>query len=125
MGEVVVVPFGTQDLDSSLTATSVLEGELSNVRVSLIPVDDARDRFTARSRPPQTATGSDVDILARTAHDTVEHVAFGRTAAAQKSVREVTARAERTLESLNRATSTASQILDAGLSMVRSVHYAR
>jgi hypothetical protein len=120
MGEVVVVPYGTQDLDASLSATSALEGELSNARVSLIPLHDARDRFTARSRAPQTASDSDLDVLARAAHDAVEHVAFGRTAAAQKSVREVIARAERTLESLNRETSTARQILDACLSLVRS-----
>jgi hypothetical protein len=120
LGEVVVVPFGTPDLDPSLNATSAVEAQLSNERVSLIPLHDARDRFTARSRPPQTASDSDLDLLARSAHDAVEHVAFGRTAAAQKSVREVITRAERTLESLNRETTTARHILDACLSLVRS-----
>jgi hypothetical protein len=120
MGEVVVVPFGTPDLDAALGATSAFESELSDARVSLIPLHDARDRFTARSRPPQTASDSDLDVLARAAHDAIEHVAFGRTAAAQKSVREVISRAERTLESLNRETATARHILDACLSLVRS-----
>jgi PEGA domain len=120
MGEVVVVPFGTPELSAALSATTTLEGELSEARVSLIPLHDARDRFTARSRPPQTASDTDLDVLARAAHDAVEHVAFGRTAAAQKSVREVITRAERTLESLNRETSTARHILDACLSLVRS-----
>jgi PEGA domain len=120
MGEVVVVPFGSPDLTSALGATATLEGELSDARVSLIPLHDARDRFTARSRPPQTASESDLDVLARAAHDAIEHVAFGRTAAAQKSVREVISRAERTLESLNRETANARRILDACLSLVRS-----
>lgn len=59
-------------------------------------------------------------MLARAAHDAIEHLAFGRTAAAQKSVREVITRAESTLESLNRETATARHILDACLSLVRS-----
>jgi hypothetical protein len=117
---VVVVPFGTPDLGAALQATSMLEAELSNERVALIPLHDARDRFPARSRPPQTASDSDLDVLAREARQAIEHVAFGRTAAAQKSVREVIARAERTLESLNRETGTARHILDACLSLVRS-----
>jgi hypothetical protein len=120
MGEVVVVPFGTGELEAALGATASLEAELSDARVSLIPLHDARDRFTARSRPPQTPSESDLDVLARAAHDAIEHVAFGRTAAAQKSVREVISRAERTLESLNRETATARHILDACLSLVRS-----
>lgn len=120
MGEVVVVPFGTPDLTAALNVTSMLEAELSNERVALIPLHDARDRFTARSRPPQTASDSDLDVLAREARQAIEHVAFGRTAAAQKSVRDVITRAERTLESLNRETATARHILDACLSLVRT-----
>jgi hypothetical protein len=120
LGEVVLVPFGTGELAGALAATATLESELGDARVSLIPLHDARDRFTARSRPPQTASDSDLDVLARAAHDAIEHVAFGRTAAAQKSVREVISRAERTLESLNRETATARHILDACLSLVRS-----
>jgi hypothetical protein len=120
LGEVVVVPFGAPELSAPLVITDLLEKELTEARVSLIPLHDARDRFTARSRPPLTATDSDLDVLARAAHDAIEHVAFGRTAAAQKSVREVISRAERTLESLNRETATARHILDACLSLVRS-----
>ncbi|MDB4989062.1 MAG: hypothetical protein JWN04_4240, partial [Myxococcaceae bacterium] len=120
MGEVVVVPFGVPDLTGSLQVTTLLEAELADERVSLIPFHDARDRFTARSRPPQTASDSDLDVLAREARQAIEHVAFGRTAAAQKSVREVIARAEKTLESLNRETATARHILDACLSLVRT-----
>jgi hypothetical protein len=120
IGELVVVPFGVNDLTPALEATTMLEAELAEARVSLIPMHDARDRFTARSRPPQTASDSDLDVLAREAREAIEHVAFGRTAAAQKSVREVIQRAERTLESLNRETATARHILDACLSLVRT-----
>ncbi|HEX6241858.1 MAG TPA: PEGA domain-containing protein, partial [Polyangiales bacterium] len=88
-------------------------------RTSVISQHEARDRFTVRSRTPLTATDSDLDILAKQAREALQHVAFGRTAAAEKSVREVIVRAERTLESLNRETARARQILDACLSLVR------
>ena len=120
VGDVVVVPFGAPALDDAITASSTLEAELSRTTSTLISLHDARDRFTARSRPPQVASDSDLDLLARAARDAIEHVAFGRTSAAQKSVREVIARAELTLESLNRETATARQILDTCLSLVRS-----
>jgi hypothetical protein len=119
MGQVLVVPVGSSDLDASLSATSALEARLFDARVAVIPLHDARDRFTARSRAPHTASESDVDALARAARDAVEHVAFGRALAAQNSVREVITRAERTIESLNRETTTARHILDACLSLVR------
>jgi hypothetical protein len=119
LGETIVVPLGTE-LRAPLAAAGALEAALPPRQISLISFHDARDRFTTRSRPPQTASDSDVDVLAREAREAIEHVAFGRTVAAQKSVREVITRAERTLESLNRETATARQILDACLSLVRS-----
>ncbi len=85
-----------------------------------ISLHDARDRFVSRSRPPVGAEEGDVDVLAREARAALEHVAFGRTASAQKSVKEVLSRAERALESLNRETTTARQVLDACLALVRS-----
>lgn len=120
LSDVVVVPVGVPDANRAIIATSMLEAELANAHVSLTSLHDARDRFTARSRPPQMASDSDVDVLAKEAREAIEHVAFGRTAAAQKSVREVIARAERTLESLNRETATARHILDTCLTLVRS-----
>ncbi len=63
-----------------------------------------------RSRTSLTASDSDLDVLAKQAREALQHVAFGRTAAAEKSVREVILRAERTLESLNRETARARQI---------------
>jgi hypothetical protein len=120
MGRVVVVPFGAADSHEALRAAGLVEAELVNERLSLVSLHDARDRFTAHSRPPKLPSDSDVDALARAAREAVEHVAFGRVAAAQNSVRDVISRAERTLESLNRETTTARRILDACLSLVRS-----
>ncbi len=85
-----------------------------------ISLHDARDRFVMRSRPPVGAAEGDVDVLAREARAALEHVAFGRTASAQRSVKEVMTLAERALESLNRETATARQVLDACLALVRS-----
>jgi hypothetical protein len=120
MGKTIVVPLGAPDPKAALAAADALEAALAGRRVPLVSMHDARDRFNARSRPPLTATTSDLDVLAREARQALEHVAFGRTAAAQRSVREVMARAERTLESLNRETARARQLLDACLSLVRS-----
>ncbi len=120
MREVVVVPLGAPDATAALDATPAIEEALSNAHVSVISLHDARDRFVTRSRPPQQLTESDLEALSRAVHEAIEHVAFGRTASAQKSVREVISRAERALESLNRETATARQILDACMSLVRS-----
>jgi hypothetical protein len=120
MGKTVVLPLGAPDAKAALSAADALEAALAARRVPMVSMHDARDRFKARSRQPLTATTSDLDVLAREARQALEHVAFGRTAAAQRSVREVMARAERTLESLNRETARARQLLDACLSLVRS-----
>jgi len=119
-GEVVVVPVEVGDVDQGLsTATTTVESGLIDENVTLISQHDARDRFVARSRPAQTPTVSDVEALARAAHEALEHVAYGRTTAARKSVQQVIALAERTLESLNRETATARNVLNACLSLVR------
>lgn len=120
MGKTIVVPLGAPDPKAAFAAADALESALIGRRVQLVSLHDARDRFHARSRSPLSATTSDLDVLAREARQALEHVAFGRTAAAQRSVREVMARAERTLESLNRETARARQLLDACLSLVRS-----
>jgi hypothetical protein len=128
-GEVVVVPVEVGEGDSRAgaahtradepSASSEVETGLVDENVTLISQHDARDRFVARSRPPQVPTGSDVEALARAAREALEHVAYGRTAAARKSVQQVIALAERTLESLNRETATARNVLNACLSLVR------
>ncbi len=119
-GKTIVVPFGVPDGRSALSPADALEADLTKRRVRVVSMHEARDRFTVRSRTPLTASDSDLDVLAREAREALQHVAFGRTAAAEKSVREVIQRAERTLESLNRETTRARQILDACLSLVRN-----
>jgi PEGA domain len=120
MGKTVIVPFGVPDGRDALSPADALESDLTRRRVRLVSMHEARDRFTVRSRTPLVASESDLDILAKEAREALQHVAFGRTSAAEKSVREVIQRAERALESLNRETARARQILDACLSLVRN-----
>jgi PEGA domain len=120
LGEAVVLPLGLGELTPTLEAAEAVENALLEQGAALIPLHDARDRFAGHSRAPQQTSESDLEALAASARQASEHVAFGRTAAAQKSVREVITRAERTLESLNRETAAARHVLDACLALVRS-----
>jgi hypothetical protein len=119
-GRTVVLPYGPAAAAGAQAAAEPLEAALQARRIPLISMHDARDRFITRSRPPLAPNDTDVDVLAREAQNAIEHVAFGRSAAAQRSVREVLTRAERALETLNRETGTARQVLDACLALVRS-----
>lgn len=85
-------------------AAELVQATLVERDPSPISLHDARDRFMAPSRPPVAAEEGDVDVLARQARAALEHVAFGRTACAQRSVIEGMTRAEPALESLNRET---------------------
>jgi hypothetical protein len=120
MGKTAILPFGIPDGRDALAPSDALESELTRRRVRVISMHEARDRFIVRSRTPLVASESDLDVLAKEAREALQHVAFGRTSAAEKSVREVIQRAERALESLNRETVQARQILDACLSLVRN-----
>jgi hypothetical protein len=121
LGKTVVVPYFIGDREgAALDLAKQADAALRVKRATLISLHDARDRFTARSREPQTASVSDIDALAKEAHIAIEHVAFGRTAAAQRSVRQIIELAERSLETLNRETATARTLLDACLSLVRA-----
>jgi hypothetical protein len=106
--------------DASIRAAKAIEASLARRGVGLVSMHEARDRFVSRSRAPLGPGEGDIDVLAREARSALEHVAFGRTQAAQRAVKEVLARAERSLESLNRETDTARQVLDACLALVRS-----
>lgn len=121
LGKTVVVPYFVGDTEAAvLDLAKQADAALRTKRAALISLHDARDRFTAHSREPQTASLSDIDALAREAHVAIEHVAFGRSAAAQRSVRQIVELAERSLETLNRETATARTLLDACLSLVRA-----
>jgi hypothetical protein len=121
LGRAVVVPFFTGDsADPALDLATEVDAALRAKRFATISLHDARDRFASRSRAPQTASLSDIDALAKEAQSAIEHVAFGRTAAAQRSVRHIIELAERGLETLNRETATARTLLDACLALVRA-----
>lgn len=120
LGKTVVVSFSADGLPADGARLSELERDLAGRRVALISHHDARDRFTARSRPPQTPSELDINALAREAQEAIEHVALGRTAGAQRSVRRIIDLADRSLETLNRETATARTLLDACLALVRS-----
>ncbi len=120
MRKVVLVPLAFERSVLVDRAAGQLEAELARRSILLVSMHEAHDRFTARIRDPQQPSESDLEALVRAAHDASEHVAFGRTSAARRSVHEVISRAERTLESLNRETAIAQQVLDACLSLVRS-----
>jgi hypothetical protein len=121
LGKTVVVPYFVGDANATaLDLAKEVDAALRAKRITTISLHDARDRFTARSREPQTASLSDIDALAKEAQIAIEHVAFGRTVAAQRSVRQIIELAERSLETLNRETATARTLLDACLSLVRA-----
>jgi PEGA domain len=101
-------------------AAERVEAALASRGRPLVSMHDARDRLRAYSREPVSPDTSDLDVLAQEARSALEHVAFGRSAAAKRSVQEVFRRAERALESLNRETKTARHVLDACLALVRS-----
>lgn len=120
MGKTVVVSFGSEQSAPNNARLKELESELARRRVALISHHDARDRFTARSRTPQTPSELDIDALAKEAQQAIQHVALGQTAGAQRSVRRIIDLADRSLETLNRETATARTLLDACLALVRS-----
>lgn len=119
LGKTVVVTLGAER-EPALAAAQQVEAQLAERRVSLISMHDARDRFTQRSRPAQHPSETDLESLAKQAAQAVEHVAFGRAQAAERSVQNIIALAERSLETLNRETGRARQLLDACLALVRS-----
>jgi hypothetical protein len=81
----------------------------------------ARERFETRgSSPPVAATHGDLDQLARDAQQALYHVAMGLYTNASADVERVMTRADRALESLNRETIAAKQLLDACLFIVRA-----
>jgi hypothetical protein len=129
LGKTLVVPFlsaQTKPVPFSAGRTMPadearqIERALGQRHVVLLSLHEAHDRFLARSRVPQQPGASDIDQLAKEAQAAIQHVALGRTSAAQQSVQHIVALAERSLETLNRETSTARGLLDACLALVRA-----
>jgi hypothetical protein len=120
LGSTVVVPFAVGDSAVPLDEARALELALQERRVQVLSLHEAQDRFLSHSRPPRSPSRTDLDALAREAQAAIEHVAFGRTAAAERSVRQIVELSERSLEMLNRETATARSLLDACLALVRA-----
>ncbi|HEX6239583.1 MAG TPA: PEGA domain-containing protein [Polyangiales bacterium] len=129
MGKVLVVPFMADmakpvpfSAGRSMPADEArqLEQTLARRHATLLSLHEAHDRFLARSRVAQQPNASDIDQLAKEAQAAIQHVALGRTSAAQHSVQQIIALAERSLETLNRETATARGLLDACLALVRA-----
>jgi hypothetical protein len=124
---VVPVVVGASDdaqLAASMAAEPMREALSGSARV--IAPGTARERFETRaSSPPVAATHTDLDQIARDAQQALYHVAMGLYTDAGQDVARVMSRADRALESLNRETIAARQLLDACLFIVRARLSAR
>jgi len=124
---VVPVVVGASD-DAQLAASHAAEPIRDALAAStrVIAPGTARERFETRvSSPPVAATHTDLDQLARDAQQALYHVAMGLYTDAGQDVARVMTRADRALESLNRETLAARQLLDACLFIVRARLQAR
>lgn len=107
------------DLSASRARASLSAGISRDARV--MDPKTARERFETRgSTAPVAATHGDIDQLARDAQQALYHVAMGLYTSAGADVARVMSRAERALESLNRETLAARQLLDSCLFIVRA-----
>lgn len=94
---------------------------LANAAPRLIAPDRARTRFEQRgSTAPLMVSHSDLDALARDAQMALYHVASGLPGRARQDVERALTRADKVLESLNRESLAAQQLLDACLYLVRA-----
>jgi hypothetical protein len=120
----VVVPVvvgSSEDADlSAMRARTAISAGLEHVAPIMDP-KTARETFELRgSSAPVAATHGDIDQLARDARQALYHVAMGLYTSASDDVQRVLARADRALESLNRETLAARQLLDSCLFIVRA-----
>jgi hypothetical protein len=87
----------------------------------LLPAERARARFEQRgSTAPLMVSHGDLDALARDAQMALYHVASGLPTKARQDVERALTRADKVLESLNRESLAARQLLDACLYLVRA-----
>jgi hypothetical protein len=120
----VVIPVVVGDSDAAELAASHARDPISAELAKSVPVlspKTGRDRFEARgSSAPVAATHGDLDQLARDAQQALYHVAMGLYTSASADVARVLKRADHALESLNRETLSARQLLDSCLFIVRA-----
>jgi hypothetical protein len=106
---------------SARRASQQLARVLSAGSPRLFPSERARTRFEQPgSTAPLMVSHSDLDALARDAQMALYHVASGLPARARADVERALARADKVLESLNRESLAAQQLLDACLYLVRA-----
>lgn len=87
-----------------------------------VAFDEARALFeTHGSAAPVPASASDLEVVAKEAKQALWNVATGRNERARKAVSVVLERAEQALESLNRETNAARNVLNACLYLVRAM----
>jgi hypothetical protein len=121
---VVVATEQEARLEGTHAARPLAEALAEHARV--VPFAAARERFETRgSSAPVAATHSDLDQIARDAQLALYHVAMGLYGTASSDVERVMQRADRALESLNRESLAARQLLDSCLFIVRARLQAR
>lgn len=119
-GHWLVLPYGVRENDAAVLAADRVQVALQELELTVISAHEARDKYVSGSRRSERLEDEDVQRLIKEGQEALEHVAYGRHTAAQKSVREALTLAERALETLNRKTEMARRVLDACLILVRS-----
>jgi len=103
-------------------AAEIVEAELGARGAAVLDPRAAADRFRhAHSSEPVPTEIGELEELADAAERALVQVASGQRQRAQGTVREILDRAQRSLESLNRETASATRLFDACLYMVRAL----
>src|SRR4029079_12187674 len=106
---------------ASRRAAQQLARSLGVGSTHVVQADRARSRFEQRgSTAPLMVSHGDLDALARDTQMALYHVASGLPGRARQDVERAMTRADKVLESLNRETLAAQQLLDACLYLVRA-----
>jgi hypothetical protein len=124
-GEVLLLPSSVaregEGTPTARRASQQLARALASSPQRLIAPDRARSRFEQRgSTAPLMVSHGDLDALARDTQMALYHVASGLPGRARQDVERAMTRADKVLESLNRETLAAQQLLDACLYLVRA-----
>jgi hypothetical protein len=120
-GSTLVATFGAGDRAPSLAAAARVEAQLLARRVAIVSMHEARDRFAETTHAPRETSRAGIDALVTGNQLAVRHAAFGRAAEVQRTVDELVASADRSIETLNRDSKNARLLLDVCLVQVRSL----
>lgn len=114
-----VIPYGQSPSRSAQRASELLVRALQDRRVPVVSLHETRDRFRSRAPWPEDPSPETRARLAQYRTMAIEHAAYGRHDAARKAAQQAIDLASPHLEALNRDTSTAHDLLDACLAIVR------